>query len=138
MIVLLREFLSGVAQHGAAGTVLGEEASRRAWILGQLARDTGPALAPPLDRRRLGVRLLPARRRQRGIVRRLRRSTALGFQLGDPVVQHLHLRQQFVDAVVPGGYLRHEPVDPRQQRRHQLGAITAQRINLSLSAAWRA
>src|SRR5271154_6625343 len=85
MIVLLREFLSGVAQHGAAGTVLGEEASRRAWILGQLARDTGPALAPPLDRRRLGVRLLPARRRQRGIVRRLRRSTALGFQLGDPV-----------------------------------------------------
>jgi hypothetical protein len=43
-----------------------------------------------------------------------------------------HLRQQFVDAVVPGGDLRYEPVDPRQQRRHQLGAITAQRINLSL------
>ena len=29
MIVLLREFLSGFAEHGAAGTVLSEEASRR-------------------------------------------------------------------------------------------------------------
>jgi len=70
MIVLLREFLSGFAEHGTAGTVLSEEASRRVGILDQLARDTGPAFAPPLDRRRLRVRLLPARRRQRGIVRR--------------------------------------------------------------------
>jgi hypothetical protein len=31
--------------------------------------------------------------------------------------QRLHLRQQFVDALVPAGDLRHEPVDPRQQRR---------------------
>jgi hypothetical protein len=27
------------------------------------------------------------------------------------------------------------PFDPRQQRRHQLGAITAQRITLSLRSA---
>jgi hypothetical protein len=52
MIVLLREFLSGFAEHGAAGTVLSEEALRRVGILGQLARDAGPALAPLLDRRR--------------------------------------------------------------------------------------
>jgi hypothetical protein len=32
----------------------------------------------------------------------------------------------------PGGDLHHEPVDPRQQRRHHLGATTARRINLSL------
>jgi len=57
--------------------VLREEASRRVGIFGQLARDAGPTLAPPLDRWQLGVRLLTARRRQRGIVRRLRRSPRL-------------------------------------------------------------
>src|SRR5579862_10050527 len=100
MIVLLREFLSGFAEHGATGTVLSEEAPRRVGILGQLARDAGPTLAPPLIRWRLGVRLLAARRRQRGIVRRLRRSAALDFEFGDAGVQRLHLRQQFVDALV--------------------------------------
>ena len=115
MIVLLREFLSGFAEHGAAGTVLSEEASRRVGFLGQLARDAGPALALPLDCRLLGVRLLPARRRQRGIVRRLRRSAALGFELGDAGVQRLHLRQQFVD--------------PRQQLEQQrLQALSIERI----------
>ena len=33
MIVLLREFLSGFAERGAARTALGVEASRRVWIL---------------------------------------------------------------------------------------------------------
>ncbi len=116
----------------SAITGIRKEASRCVGILGRLARDAGPTLAPPLDRWRLGVRVLTARRRQRGIVRRLRRSVALDFKLGDPGVQRLHLRQQFVDAVVPGGDLRHEAVDPRQQRRHKLGAITTPRINLSL------
>jgi hypothetical protein len=65
MIVLLREFLSGFAEHGAAGTVLSEEASRRVGFLGQLARDAGPALVPPLDRRRA---------RKRSSLRRIERS----------------------------------------------------------------
>ena len=132
MIVLLREFLSGFAEHGAARTVLGVEAPRRVGMLGQLARNAGPALAPPLVCRRLDVRLLTARRRQRGIVRRLRGATALGFKLGNAGVQRLHLRQQVVNALVPGGELRQEQVDPRQQCRHQMGAITARRIILSL------
>jgi hypothetical protein len=45
-------------------------------------------------------------------------------------VQRLHLRQQFVDALAPGGDLRHNPVDPRQQRRHLMGAIDVRPINL--------
>src|SRR3974390_3933479 len=53
MIVLLREFLSGFAEHGAAGTVLSEETSRRVGFLGQLARGAGATLAPPLERWRL-------------------------------------------------------------------------------------
>jgi hypothetical protein len=48
MIVLLREFLSGFAERGAARTLLGVEAPRLVGILGQLARDAGPALALPL------------------------------------------------------------------------------------------
>ena len=57
MIVLLRELLSGFAEHGAARAALGVEASRRVGILGQLARNARPALAPRLDRRRPGVGL---------------------------------------------------------------------------------
>jgi hypothetical protein len=48
---------------------------------------------------------------------------ALDFELGDPGVKRLHLRQQFVDALVPGGDLCQELIDPRQQRRHKMGAI---------------
>jgi hypothetical protein len=40
--------------------------------------------------------------------------------------------EQFVDAVVPGGDLRQELVDPRQHRRHERGAIGVRRIDLSL------
>jgi hypothetical protein len=132
MIVLLRELLSGFAEHGAAPMALGVEASCHVGLLGQLARDARAALALRLDRRRLGVHLLPARRRQRGIVRCLRRSAKLDFEFGDAGVQRLHLCQQFVDALVPGGDLRHEPIDTRQQRRHLMGAIIARRIVLSL------
>jgi hypothetical protein len=132
MIVLLREFLSGFAEFGAARTVPGEEASRCVGILGQLARDARVALAPPLAPRRLGVRLLPARRRHRGIVRRLRRSAGLRFEFGDTGVLRLHQSQQFLNAFVPGGDLRNEMVDPRKQRRHQIGAISTRRIVLSL------
>jgi hypothetical protein len=93
MIVLLRKLLSGFAEYGAARTAPGVEASRRAGLLGQLARGAGPAFALRLGRRRLGVRLLHARRRR------------LGFELGNACVQRLHLCQQFVDALVPGGEL---------------------------------
>jgi hypothetical protein len=48
MIALLREFLSGFAERGAARTLLGVEAPRLVGIPGQLARDAGPALALPL------------------------------------------------------------------------------------------
>jgi hypothetical protein len=101
-------------------------------ILGQLARDAGATLAPPLARWWLGVRLLPARRRHRGIIRRLRRSTELGFEFGDTDVLRLHQRQQFVDTLVSGGDLRHKLVDPRKQRRYQIGAVSTRRIILSL------
>jgi hypothetical protein len=32
----------------------------------------------------------------------------------------------------PNGDLRQQPVDPRRQRRHEMGAITARRIDLAL------
>ncbi len=41
MIVLLREYLSGFAEHGTAPTAFGVEAPRRIGILGQLARSAG-------------------------------------------------------------------------------------------------
>jgi hypothetical protein len=53
-------------------------------------------------------------------------------RLASSCVQRLHLRQQFVDALVPGGELRQQLVDPRQQRRHQMGTIATRRIILSL------
>jgi len=96
--------------------VLGAGASGHVGILGQLARDAGAALAPPpVARWRLGVRLLPARRWHRGIIRRLRRSTTLSFEFGDTSVLRLHKRQQFVDTLVPGGDLRHKLIDPPKQ-----------------------
>jgi len=69
MIVLLREFLSGFAEHGAARTAFGIEASRRVGVLGQFACDAGPAFFALQFILRLAARrrLLPARRRQRGL-----------------------------------------------------------------------
>ena len=132
MIVFLRQFLSGFAEFGAARTVLGEEAPRCVGILGQLARDARAALAQLLAPKRLGVPLLPARRRQRGIVRRPRRSATLSFEFEDTHVLRLHQRQQFVNTSVPRGDLRNEPVNPHKQRRHQIGAFSTRRIVLSL------
>ena len=132
MIVLFREVLPGFSEHGTARTALGVEASRRVWLFGELARDAGSALTLRLHRRRLGVRLLTARRRQRRVTWRFRRSAELDFELGDAGVQRLHLCEQFVDTVVPGGDLRQEPVDPSQHRRHEIGAIGARRIDLSM------
>src|ERR1700689_1405783 len=67
------------------------------------------------------VPLLTARRRQRRVVRRLRRLAALGLELGDAGQQRLVLRDQLVDA-------RREHADlPQQpQRLHVVG----KRINL--------
>ena len=39
------------------------------------------------------------------------------------------LTAQLVDALVLGGDLRQEPIDPCQQRRHQMGAIAARRMD---------
>ena len=118
MVVLSREVLPGLPEHDTARTELGIEAARRVGVLGELARDAGAALARRLGRRRLGVRLLPARRRQRGVGGRFGRSAKLAFELGYAGVQHRDLRQQLVD--------------PRQQRRHEMGVIGARRIDLSL------
>jgi hypothetical protein len=49
MIVLLREFLSGFAEHGAAGTVLSEEASRRVGFSASLRATPGRPLRRRLD-----------------------------------------------------------------------------------------
>jgi hypothetical protein len=60
---------------------------------------------------------VPARRRQRGVVRCFARLAELGFQLGDAGVLCLDLCEQLVD--------------PRQQLLHQrLQAVTIQRIKL--------
>ena len=65
---------------------------------------------------RLGnVGLLPARRRQRRVVRRLRRLTAAAFEFGDAGVERLDLCEQLVD-------LRQQPADQRIQ------AILVERI----------
>jgi hypothetical protein len=122
MIVLFRQLLPGLAEHGAARAALGVEAARRIRLLGELACSAGTALARRLGCRRLGIRLLPARRRQRGVVRRLGRLPELGFQLGDAGVQGGNLRQQL--PVLP-----QQAVDTRQQLAHQrLQAISIERI----------
>ncbi len=94
MIVLFRQLLPGLAEHGATCAALGIEAARHVRALGETARDAGAALARRLARRRCGIRLLPARRRQRGVVRRLGGLPELGFQLGDAGQQPLDLSQQ--------------------------------------------
>src|SRR5450755_3297076 len=77
-----------------------------------------------LHSRRLGdVPLLTARRRQRRVVRRLRRLAVLGLKLGDAGQQRLVLREQLVDAH------RELAVLP-QQLQHQRLHIVSERINL--------
>jgi hypothetical protein len=53
----------------------------------------GRNAARRLGRRRLGVRLLPARGRQRGVVRRLGRLAEFGFELGDAGEESFVLRK---------------------------------------------
>jgi hypothetical protein len=69
------------------------------------------------------VPLLTARRRQRRVVRRLRRLAVLGLELGDAGQQRLVLRDQFVDTC-------REPADLPQQLQHQRLHIVSERIDL--------
>jgi hypothetical protein len=132
VVVLFREALPGLAEHRAARAALGVDAAGRIGVLGELACHAGPALARRLARRGLGVRFLPARGRQRGVVRRFRRLTELGFQLGDAGVQRFQKRKQLVDALVLGGVLCQQPVDPRHQRCQEMGISGTRRIGPSL------
>jgi hypothetical protein len=78
MVVLFGELLPGLAECGTAHTALGIEASCRVRGLGELACNAGPVLARRFACwRRLGIRLLPARRRQRGVVPGLGRPPSL-------------------------------------------------------------
>jgi len=115
MIALFRELLPSLAEHGATCATLGVETARHVRRLGELARHAGAALALRFGCRRLGIHLLPARRRQRGVVRRLGRLDELGFQLGDAGQQPLDLGQQ----------LRVLPNQRREQRRR---AVVIRRI----------
>jgi hypothetical protein len=117
VIVRFRELLPDLAEHGAARTPLGVEAARRIRAFGKRARDAGAAFARRPGRLRPGVRLLPARRRQRGVVRRLGGLAKLGFELGHTSEELLVLNEQLVD--------------PRQQLLHQrLQAVGIERIDL--------
>ncbi len=117
MIVLFGEVLPDCVEHGAACAALRVEAARRVRALRERACDARPALALWLGCRRLGVRLLPARGRQRGVVRCLGWLAKPGFELGDAGVLCRNLREQLVD--------------PRQQLLHQrLQAVGIGRIGL--------
>ena len=133
MIVLLREFLSGFTRarrhrHRCSAkkrrVASGFSASFRATPGRPLRRrlTAGGARRSPSDRAKAAARKCPASSAVRRAWLQPRRC---GRSTPSPA-------PQFVDAVVPGGDLHHQPVDPRQQRRHQLGATTARRINLSL------
>src|SRR5208282_3435978 len=82
------------------------------------------AFAGFLHTRRLrDVPLLTARRRQRRVVRCLRRLAVLGLELGDAGQQRLVLHDQLVNA-------RREPADLLQQLQHQWLHVVRERINL--------
>jgi len=100
----------------AAGACLGVDLARRVGIGCERARDAGPALAAFLLRRCRGtIGLLSARRRQRGVRRRLRRLAGTRLEFHDPREESLDLLKQFV-------VLRH------QLEHQRLQAVFVQRI----------
>jgi hypothetical protein len=67
-----------------ADTSVGIDVARRVRVFGECTRDAGPTLpALLLARRRGNIALLAARRRQRRVVRGLRRLAATRFQFRD-------------------------------------------------------
>src|SRR5271155_3516127 len=98
--------------------------SRVASVLCKRSRRARMAFAGFLHPCRLrDAPLLTARRRQRRVVRRLRRLAVLGLKIGDAGQQRLVLRKQVVDAH------REHAVLP-QQRQHQRLHVVSERINL--------
>ena len=116
VIVGMRQDLIGGRHRRAARAALGIDVARHVRVRAQLASHARPPLAPFLSGCRWSdVGLLPARRRQRRVVRRLRRLTATPLELGDAGVQSFDLGEQIVDL--------------RQQRPQQrIGAGLVERI----------
>ena len=76
--------LIGFRKLCTAGAFLGVDVVCHVGIGAQSARNSGTAFAAPLLRCRIGrIGFLPLRRRQRRVVRCLRRSPKLGLKLGD-------------------------------------------------------
>ena len=124
MVAGPREFLACLCERGAARAVLGVDVACRVRILCERARHARTAFAGLLHPRRLrDVLLLTARRRQRRVVRRLRRLAALGLKFGDAGQQRLVLRDHLLGE-------RRELADPLNQSQHQRLHVIGKRINL--------
>ena len=110
VVVGVRDGLSGGRERRAAGAALGVDITRGIGARAQLARYARPALAAfPWGRLRRGdVGLLPARRRQRRVRRRLRRLPGAGLEFGDP-------RQELLDLLDQFAVLREQPEHQRLQ-----------------------
>jgi hypothetical protein len=118
------EFLACLFERGAARASFGVDVACRVRVLYERSRRARTTLAGFLHPRRLrDVPLLTARRRQRRVVRRLRRLIVLGLKLGDADQQCFVLRHQLIDA-------RREPADLPQQLQHQRLHVISERINL--------
>ena len=117
MIVGVREHLIGGRNVCAAGALVRVDVACRVRVRTQLARHARPACAALLLSGLRCIGLVPARRRQRRVRRRLRRLSLLRLQLGDARQESLILREQFLD--------------PRQQRNQQrLQAVVMERIDI--------
>ena len=98
-----RKFLASLREGDAACAALGVDVACRVRVLREPSRRTRMASASFLQLRRLrDIPLLTARRRQRRVVRCLRRLAVLSLELGNADQQRLVLRHQLVDA-------RHQP-----------------------------
>src|SRR5450755_4345409 len=119
-----REFLACLFERGATHAAVSVDVACCVRVLCDRSRRARMAFAGFLHPRRLcDVPLLTARRRQRRVVRRLRRLAMLGFKLGDAGQQRLVLREQLVDA-------HREPAVLPQQLQHQWLHVVSERIDL--------
>jgi hypothetical protein len=118
-----REFLACRCERGAARAALGVDVACCVRIFCERSRRARMAFAGLLHLRRFrDVLLLAARRRQRGVVRRLRRLAMQGLKLGITGQQRFVLRQQLRDAC------RELAVLP-QQLQHQRLHVVRERID---------
>jgi len=116
VVVGVHQFLIGGRHRRAAAAMLGEDVARHVGFFAQRTGHARMALAALLLRCPFGdVGLLAARRRQRGIVRRLRRLAELGFEFRNASEELGVLREQFVEPTKQRSVLRHDPKHHRLQ-----------------------